>query len=116
MARRGGAKAQTGRHVTAETGLNSAIHRVRMGRPGAVGAGRDRFGLSGASQAFDPRMVAIRPDLADIAVAGMHFAPPYVAPKMTSSVLPDAAMCAAPSLDAEQTSTLALGGGLIGEG
>src|SRR3546814_13031324 len=74
-----------------------------MGRPGAVGAGRDRFGLSGASQAFDPRMVAIRPDLADIAIAGMHFPPHYVAPKMTSSVLPAAAMRAAPSLDAETT-------------
>ncbi|MBB5707826.1 C40 family peptidase [Sphingopyxis panaciterrulae] len=97
--------------MTAETGLNSAIHRVRMGRPGAVGAGRDRFGLSGASQAFDPRMVAIRPDLADIAVAGMHFAPHYVAPKMTSSVLPAAAMRAAPSLDAEQTSELLFGEG-----
>lgn len=82
-----------------------------MGRPGAVGAGRDRFGLSGASQAFDPRMVAIRPDLADIAVAGTHFAPHYAAPKMTSGVLPAAAMRAAPSLDAEQTSELLFGEG-----
>lgn len=80
-----------------------------MGRPGAVGAGRDRFGLSGASQTFDPRMVAIRPDLADIAVAGTHFAPHYAAPKMTSGVLPAAAMRAAPSLDAEQTSELLFG-------
>src|SRR3546814_17357263 len=56
-------------------------------------------------------MVAIRPDLADIAVAGMHFAPHYVAPKMTSSVLPAAAMRAAPSLDAEQTSELLFGEG-----
>src|SRR3546814_7183283 len=41
----------------------------------------------------------------------MHFAPHYVAPKMTSSVLPAAAMRAAPSLDAEQTSELLFGEG-----
>ncbi len=47
--------------MTAESGENSAANRVRMGRPGAAGAGRDRFGLTGTSQAFDPRVVAIRP-------------------------------------------------------
>ena len=39
-------------------------NRVRMGRPGAVGAGRDRFGLTGTSQTYDPRVTAIRPDRA----------------------------------------------------
>lgn len=97
--------------MTAETGLNSAIHRVRMGRPGVVGAGRDRFGLTGMSQSFDPRMVAIRPDLADIAVAGTHFAPHYAAPMMMSGALPAAAMRAAPSLDVDQTSELLFGEG-----
>ncbi|WP_255247068.1 C40 family peptidase [Sphingopyxis sp. GW247-27LB] len=97
--------------MTAETGLNSAIHRVRMGRPGVVGAGRDRFGLTGMSQSFDPRVVAIRPDLADIAVAGIHFAPHYAAPMMRSGVLPAAAMRAAPTLDADQTSELLFGEG-----
>src|SRR3546814_10135778 len=82
-----------------------------MGRPGVVGAGRDRFGLSGTSQAFDPRVVAIRPDLADIAVEGTYFAPHYAAPKMTSGVLPAAAVRAAPSLGAEQTSELLFGEG-----
>lgn len=47
-------------------------------------SGRSRFGLSGVSQDFDPRTVAIRPDLADIAVAGQYFAPHYVAPMMRS--------------------------------
>src|SRR3546814_3002606 len=79
--------------------LNSAANRVRMGRPGAAGAGRDRFGLTGSSQVFDPRVVAIRPDLADIAVAGTHFAPHYAAPMMRSGVLPAAALRASPSLD-----------------
>ncbi len=85
--------------------------RVRMGRPGVVGAGRDRFGLTGTSHVFDPRVVAIRPDLADIAVAGQHFAPHYAAPMMRSCVLPAAPLRAAPSLAAEQTSELLFGEG-----
>lgn len=82
-----------------------------MGRPGVVGAGRDRFGLTGTSQGFDPRTVAIRPDLADIAVAGTHFAPHYAAPMMQSSLLPAAVMRAEPSLDADQSSELLFGEG-----
>ncbi|XVJ64460.1 MAG: C40 family peptidase [Sphingopyxis sp.] len=82
-----------------------------MGRPGLVGAGRDRFGLSGTSQAYDPRIVAIRPDLADIAVAGQHFAPHYAAPMMRSGALPAAALRAEPSLAAERTSELLYGEG-----
>ncbi len=101
----------TGRHVTTESGENSAANRVRMGRPGAVGSGRDRFGLTGTSQDYDPRIVAIRPDLADIAVAGQHFAPHYAAPMMRSGVLPAAALRGSPSLDAEQTSQLLFGEG-----
>lgn len=97
--------------MTAETGEHSAANRVRMGRPGAAGAGRGRFGLTGTSQAYDPRIVAIRPDLADIAVAGQHFAPHYAAPMMRSGVLPAAALRALPSLDAEQTSELLFGEG-----
>lgn len=97
--------------MTAETGKTTAANRVRVGRPGAVGAGRDRFGLSGTSQQYDPRIVAIRPDLADIAVAGQHFAPHYAAPMMRSGRLPSAALRAAPSLDADQTSELLFGEG-----
>ncbi|MBA3941321.1 MAG: NlpC/P60 family protein [Sphingopyxis sp.] len=82
-----------------------------MGRPGVVGAGRDRFGLTGTSQSYDPREVAIRPDLADIAVAGQHFAPHYAAPMMRSGVLPAAVLRSAPSLDADQTSELLFGEG-----
>lgn len=97
--------------MTAESGDNSAANRVRMGRPGAVGAGRDRFGLTGTSQTYDPRIVAIRPDLADIAVAGQHFAPHYAAPMMRSGVLPAASLRASPSVDADQTSELLFGEG-----
>lgn len=97
--------------MTAESGENSGTGRVRMGRPGVVGSGRDRFGLSGTSQAFDPRVVAIRPDLADIAVAGQHFAPHYAAPMMRSGVLPAASLRAEPSAEADQTSELLFGEG-----
>ncbi|MGB3845229.1 MAG: C40 family peptidase [Sphingopyxis sp.] len=97
--------------MTAEGGEDLAANRVRMGRPGVVGAGRDRFGLTGTSQAFDPRIVAIRPDLADIAVAGQHFAPHYAAPMMTSCLLPSAVLRGSPSLDADQTSELLFGEG-----
>ncbi|MDK2760832.1 MAG: NlpC/P60 family protein [Sphingopyxis sp.] len=97
--------------MTADSGDNSAANRVRMGRPGAAGAGRGRFGLTGTSQNFDPRVVAIRPDLADIAVAGTHFAPHYAAPMMRSGILPVATLRAAPSADADQTSELLFGEG-----
>lgn len=97
--------------MTANSGDNLATNRVRMGRPGVAGQGRDRFGLTGTSQSFDPRVVAIRPDLADIAVAGTHFAPHYAAPMMMSGVLPAAAMHGAPSLDSDQTSELLFGEG-----
>lgn len=97
--------------MTAESGDNSAANRVRMGRPGAVGAGRDRFGLTGTSLSYDPRTVAIRPDLADIAVAGQHFAPHYAAPMMRSGALPAATLRASPSVDSDQTSELLFGEG-----
>ena len=97
--------------MTADSGDNMTANRVRMGRPGVAGSGRDRFGLSGTSHAFDPRVVAIRPDLADIAVAGQHFAPHYAAPMMRSGVLPAAVLRGSPSLDADQTSELLFGEG-----
>ncbi|WP_242446093.1 C40 family peptidase [Sphingopyxis lindanitolerans] len=97
--------------MTANSGEYLGAGRVRMGRPGVAGQGRDRFGLTGASHAFDPRIVAIRPDLADVAVAGTHFAPHYAAPMMMSGVLPAAVMRGSPSLAAEQTSELLFGEG-----
>ena len=48
--------------MTANGGEHSAANRVRMGRPGLAGQGRDHFGLTGTSHAFDPRIV--RPDAA----------------------------------------------------
>ncbi|WP_235302902.1 C40 family peptidase [Sphingopyxis sp. MWB1] len=97
--------------MTGEKLHNSTAAPVRMGRPGVAGQGRGRFGLTGTSQAYDPRVVAIRPDLADVDVAGVHFAPHYAAPMMRSAILPSAPLRAAPALDAEQTSELLFGEG-----
>lgn len=65
---------------------SSGEGRIRVGRPVPATAGRSRFGLTGVSQTYDPRTVAIRADLADIAVAGQYFAPHYAAPMMQSVV------------------------------
>jgi hypothetical protein len=102
---------QQDKYVTARHGDGTASGPIRMGRPGVVGSGRDRFGLAGTSFDYDPRMVAIRPDLADIAVAGQHFAPHYAAPMMRSCVLGAAALRVAPKVDAEQRSELLFGEG-----
>lgn len=48
--------------------------RATMAQP------RKSFGLSGPSKALDPRVNAMRGDLADIALAGKHFSPHYVSP------------------------------------
>lgn len=68
-----------------------------------------RFGLTGRSRIFDRRTVAIRPDLADVAVAGQYFAPHYAAPMMTACLTPRAAMRAEASLKADQISELLYG-------
>lgn len=82
-----------------------------MGRPGVAGSGRDHFGLTGPSQNFDPRVVAIRADLADIAVAGHHFAPHYSAPMMRSGTQPSVAVRAEAKTNSTQTSELLFGEG-----
>lgn len=56
--------------------------RATMAQP------RKSFGLSGPSKALDPRINAMRGDLADIALAGKHFSPHYAAPVETSCLAP----------------------------
>lgn len=41
---------------------------------------RNSFSLSGPSRALDPRINAMRGDLADVALAGRHFSPHYAQP------------------------------------
>lgn len=49
---------------------------------------RQRVRLDGVSQAYDPRVRAIRPDLADVALAGLYFAPHYAAPVPRACMAP----------------------------
>ena len=60
---------------------------------------RAGFTLAGPSRAHDPRTVAIRADLADLAVASHHFAPHYAA-AMATRVIDRAALHEAPGADA----------------
>lgn len=80
-----------------------------MTQPNNRDAGkRSQFKLAGVSQPFDPRTTAIRADLADIAVAGQHFAPHYAAPverRVTRAV----ALRADPAADGEPVAELAEG-------
>ncbi|WP_017672337.1 NlpC/P60 family protein [Blastomonas sp. AAP53] len=65
-----------------------------------------QFVLSGPAADYDPRVTAIRGDLADIALAGRFFAPHYVAPQI-HRVLGDGAMLRnAGASDAEAVSQL----------
>lgn len=95
--------------MTLDTGDTSLSAPIRMGQPGATNYGHNRFGLTGRSKSFDPRIAAIRPDLADVAVAGEYFAPHYAAPMMCSGVVPIAAIRAEPSLEATQVNELLFG-------
>lgn len=56
--------------------------RATMAQP------RKSFGLSGPSKALDPRVNAMRGDLADISLAGKHFSPHYVSPVEKFCVTP----------------------------
>jgi hypothetical protein len=89
---------------------SSGDGRVRVGRPVTAPGGRSRFGLTGVSQDYDPRTVAIRADLADIALAGQHFAPHYAAPMMRS-VTTATALRAARADDADIVTQLLPGEG-----
>lgn len=48
--------------------------------PSAAAPARKRFALSGRSATIDPRVDAVRPDLADVRLAERVFAPHYAAP------------------------------------
>lgn len=57
---------------------------------------RKSFGLTGPSKELDPRVNAMRGDLADIALAGKHFSPHYAKPVERRCVLPFVPVCDKP--------------------
>ncbi|MEY4269966.1 MAG: hypothetical protein RLZZ58_1182 [Pseudomonadota bacterium] len=88
-------------------GSAGAIH---VGQPTRFGD-RSTFGLTGVSHVFDARIVAIRHDLADIAVAGQYFAPHYAAPMMRACTAASTPIRHRNSTDADAVSTLLYGEG-----
>ncbi len=65
---------------------------------------RTSFILAGPSAAFDPRVDAVRPDLADVSLAGRLFAPHYAEAVSCACIVDHAAICATPG--GEQSSEL----------
>jgi cell wall-associated NlpC family hydrolase len=88
-------------------GSTGAVH---VGQPTRFGD-RSTFGLTGVSQVFDTRIVAIRHDLADIAVAGTYFAPHYAAPMMRACTAAHTPIRRTNSADGEAVSELLYGEG-----
>jgi cell wall-associated NlpC family hydrolase len=70
---------------------------------------RPQFHLSGPSVALDPRTHAVRADLADIALANVHFAPHYAQGVQRWCAAAHAPLMKAPAADAEQGSELLAG-------
>ena len=84
-----------------------------MGKPSrhGEGAATERFRLEGRSQSFDPRVDAIRPDLADVALASRHFAPHYAKAVARSCVVARTPVRANADADSEMVSELLFGEG-----
>ena len=61
---------------------------------------RRRVHLDGVSQSYDARVKAIRPDLADVALAGLYFAPHYAQPVPRGVIAASAPVRGAPDASA----------------
>ncbi len=61
---------------------------------------RKRFALTGTSAIIDPRVDAVRPDLADVRLAERVFAPHYAAP-MPRTIAETVSLRAGPTADAD---------------
>jgi hypothetical protein len=76
---------------------------------GSSSSTAERFTLSGPSLTLDPLIHAYRSDIADIALAGMLFAPHYARPVTRRCGPAPSAVRASPSAEAEPVSELAPG-------
>jgi cell wall-associated NlpC family hydrolase len=72
---------------------------------------RKRVKLDGVSRRYDPRVRAIRPDLADVALADYYFAPHYAAPVARMCTAPSVMLRGAAQADASAVSELLHGEG-----
>ena len=71
----------------------------------SAGPARRRFSLNGVSATIDPRVDAVRGDLADVRLADRVFAPHYAAP-LPRPLVQDAALRAARAIDSETLAQL----------
>lgn len=78
--------------------------RGRCGTPAPSG-----FRLEGPSRRLDPRTHAYRPDIADVALAGLLFAPHYARPESCGCIADSVMLRASPSAEAPATSQLVRG-------
>lgn len=73
-----------------------------------AGLSRRRFALSGRSVTVDPRIDAVRRDLADVRLADRVFAPHYAAP-MPRALIAPVALREAPAADSDVMAQLSAG-------
>lgn len=85
------------------------MHQTLAGRPAPSSFERKRVRLDGISRSYDPRVCAIRPDLADVALAELCFAPHYVAPVTRACIAPAVMLRAGPDAAASAVSELLRG-------
>lgn len=83
--------------------------RTSIGTPAAPRA--ERFRLTGPSVRLDPRIYAVRKDIADIALADRVFAPHYAEAEQARVAVPSVALREGPSDDARAVSQLLFGEG-----
>lgn len=76
-----------------------------------TGTDSERFRLEGRSHSFDPRIEAIRPDLADVELASRHFAPHYAQAVARNCVVARTPIRAKPDAESEMISELLYGEG-----
>jgi len=77
-----------------------------IGLTAARSVDRKRVALDGVSRPYDPRVHAIRPDLADVALADRYFAPHYAAALPRRCAAPSVFLRAAPNASAPAVSEL----------
>lgn len=82
------------------------MNQMTAGTEGASAPKRISVKLDGVSHSYDPRVRAIRPDLADVALADLYFAPHYAAAVARSCVAASAMIHSAPDASATAVSEL----------
>ena len=88
------------------SGISSLVDISSSQSP--AGPARKRFSLKGRSIAIDPKVDAVRRDLADVRLADRVFAPHYAAP-MTRVLSAAATLLAGPRADSEARAELSPG-------